>query len=133
LYFSFELKYLITAFCYYFLILLQKSNVHVNNCLDSPLKFSAAKEVFNNISSLPLEPFSDNAETPFLQNTLFSKDSTNILDVEKSENDDKLVIIEKQNRFENRPRSRKECPWYKKLPGNVYKIAFLNNFLYMVN
>ncbi|RIA92792.1 DNA repair metallo-beta-lactamase-domain-containing protein [Glomus cerebriforme] len=95
----------------------KKSNEHVNNCLDSPL--TNVEKIFDNTSSLPLEPFLNNAEIS-KQNTLFSidkKDSTNILDVEQSENDGELVIVEKQERFETKPKSRKECPWYKKLPG----------------
>jgi hypothetical protein len=62
----------------------------------------------NTESSLLLEP----------QNPLFSideKGSTNILDVEQSENDDNdLVIDKKQYRV---VQSKKGCPWYKRLPG----------------
>lgn len=65
------------------------------------------KKIFDNTeSSLLLEP----------QNPLFSideKGSTNILDVEQPE-DNELVINKKQDRV---AQSKKECPWYKKLPG----------------
>ncbi|CAB4376901.1 unnamed protein product [Rhizophagus irregularis] len=85
----------------------KKSNEHINNCIDSPLKLSVTKKkIFDNTeSSLLLEP----------QNPLFSideKGSTNILDVEQPE-DNELVINKKQDRV---ARSKKECPWYKKLP-----------------
>ncbi|GET01747.1 DNA repair protein Pso2/Snm1, putative [Rhizophagus clarus] len=84
----------------------KKSNEHINNCIDSPLKLSMTKKnIFDKTeSSLLLEP----------QNPLFSideKGSTNILDVGQFDND--LVIDKKQDRV---AQSKKECPWYKKLP-----------------
>ncbi|CAI2172419.1 14516_t:CDS:2 [Funneliformis geosporum] len=94
-----------------------ESNIHVNNCLDSSSKLSITKEeniqIKNISSSLPLESFSSNAEVikESFRYSIDEKESRSILDVESKEIES--IVVEKQAKSQ----SRKECPWYKKLPG----------------
>ncbi len=94
-----------------------------------------------NASSLPLEPFSSNAEISqgsFLfrvdekEKDSTNIDLTNILDVERSKYESEhkeSVIVEKWDRFETKPRSRKECPWYKKLPGDYFESLIISFYI----